>query len=228
VLIPVPRNPGIYYRGTSYVVRWKSRGASHKQFFDSFSLAREFKGSLDSGRSTHRPLSSVTVGDYHEPWLARDRGRTSRGLEESSRREHETSFRLHSLPLPIARTRMRDLGAPDVRDWLAELERRGCSPTTIRKAKSALAVMLASAVGDGDLVLNPATSVRYAPSDAAKRRHPKRERPKRERRKLRAADIAAIPEAMPERWRVLPRAHADGPKDRRAARAHLAAPAPRR
>ncbi len=202
------KHPGIYRRHAGvcrrngrcscpYVVRWKAAGASHKQMFPTLDLAREFKGGMDSGKRTRRPLSSQTVRDYFPAWLSGFRGRTSRGLEQSSRREYEISFRLHIDPLPIARMRMRDLGAPDVRDWLTDLERRGCSPTTIRKAKAALAVMLACAVEDGDLASNPAAGVRYVPSDAAKRQHPKRQR-----RKLTAADVTAILQAMPEQWRM--------------------------
>ncbi len=204
----VRNNPGVYRRHANgcrsngrckcpYVVRWKAGGASHKQMFPTLDLAREFKGKMGSGKGTRRPLSSQTVRDYFPTWLSTYRGRTSRGLEESSRREYETSFRLHIEPLPISRLRMRDLGAPDVRDWVTDLERRGCSPTTIRKAKAALAVMLACAVEDGDLSSNPAAGVRYVPSDAAKRRHPKRQR-----RKLTAADVTAILQAMPEQWRM--------------------------
>ena len=197
VLISVPRNPGIYYRGNSYVVRWKDRGVTHKQFFAKLDLAREFKGGLDSGKTTRRPLASQTVADYYPEWLDNYRGRTSRGLEESSRREYEISFRRHILPLPIARMRMRDVGARDVRDWLGELERRGCSPTTIRKAKAALAVMFASSVQDGELAANPTAGVRYVPSDKAKRAHPKRTR-----RKLTAGDVTTILRAMDERWQL--------------------------
>jgi hypothetical protein len=32
---------------------------------------------------------------------------------------------------------MRDLAAPDVQDWLAQLERWGASPSRIRRAKAA-------------------------------------------------------------------------------------------
>jgi integrase len=202
------KHPGIYRRhangckrggrcGCPYVVRWKAVGASHKQMFPTLDLAREFKGGLDSGKTTRRPLSSVTVGAYFPAWLKRYRGRTSRGLEDSTRREYEISFRLHILPLGIARMRMRDLGAPDVRDWLADLERHGCSPTTIRKAKAALSVMLACAVEDGDLASNPAAGVRYVPSARAKRQHPKRAH-----RKLTAADVTVILAAMDDRWRA--------------------------
>ena len=64
--------PGVYRRhgyrcnngkkcGCPYIVRWKAQGQSHKQMFDSYDLAREFKGGLDSGKTTRRPLSSETV-----------------------------------------------------------------------------------------------------------------------------------------------------------------------
>lgn len=146
---------------------------------------------------TRRPLSSLNVGGYFPRWLDGYRGRTSRGLEDTTRREYKTSFRLHILPLPIAALRMRDVGAPDVRDWLAGLEDDGCSPTTIRKAKAALSVMFASALEDGDVAANPAAGVRYVPSERAKRQHPKREQ-----RKLTAADVTAILAAMDERWQA--------------------------
>jgi integrase len=202
------KHPGIYRRHANgckgngrcecpYVVRWKAAGVSHKQMFPTLDLAREFKGGLDSGKTARRPLSSQTVGDYFAEWLKHYRGRTSRGLEESTRREYDTSYRLHILPLPIARMRMRDVGARDVGKWLAALERRGCSPTTIRKAKAALAVMLACAVQDGDLAFNPASGVRYVPTEAAKRRHPTCER-----RELTAADVTQILGVMDERWRA--------------------------
>ncbi|MHB8492641.1 MAG: tyrosine-type recombinase/integrase, partial [Solirubrobacteraceae bacterium] len=136
------------------------------------------------------------VAEYYESWLPSFRGRTSRGLDSSTRREYESSFRLHILPMPIARLRMRDLGAPDIRDWLSELEQRGASPAVIRNAKAALSVMLACAAEDGDIGANPATGVRYVPSDQAKRQHPKRKR-----RALSAQDVQSILTAMPERWR---------------------------
>jgi len=180
-----------------YVVVWKQGGSQHKQMFATFDLAREFKNDLGSGNSTRRPLSSETVGGYYEGWIDGYRGRTARGLEEATRREYRTSFRLHILPLGIARLRMRDLAAPDVRDWLAQLERRGASPSTIRRAKAALSVMLACAVEDGDLGSNPATGVRYVPSASAKQRHPARKA-----RALTAADVVAILNAMPEEWRA--------------------------
>jgi integrase len=200
--------PGIYRRHTggckrngrcrcSYVVVWKQGGSQHKQMFGTFDLAREFKGALDSGKTTRRPLSSKTVADYYEGWLPSFRGRTSRGLDDTTREVYVASFRLHILKLPIARIRMRDLAAPDVRDWMRDLELRGASPSVVRNARAALSVMLGCAVEDGDLGSNPAAGVRYVPSEQAKRAHPKRKR-----RALTAADVQAILEAVDEEWRA--------------------------
>jgi integrase len=200
--------PGIYRRHAggckrtgrckcSYVVTWKQGGAQHRQMFGSYELAREFKGGLSSGKTSRRPLSSKTLADYYETWLPSFRGRTSRGLDDSTRDTYEASFRLHVLPLPIARLRMRDLASPDVRDWLRELERHGVSPWAIRNARAALSVMLATAAEDGDLGSNPAAGVRYVPSERAKRAHPKRRR-----RALTPEDVKAMLTAMDEDWRA--------------------------
>jgi integrase len=207
--------PGVYRRHANgckrngrcrcpYVVRWKQAGKSHKQMFATFELAREHRSKLGSGMTSRRPLSSDTVGAYYETWIVSYRGRTARGLEESTRREYRISFEHHilgladgAMPYPIARMRLRDLSAPDVRDWLSQLERRGASPSTIRRTKAALSVMLATAVEDGDIGSNPAAGVRYVPSAQAKGRHPARKH-----RALTAADVVAILNAMPEEWRA--------------------------
>jgi integrase len=205
----VKNHPGIYRRhaesckrperGCScpYVVRWKAGGKSHKQLFAKFEQAREHKRGIGPGQASRRPLSRETVAGYYESWIESYRGRTARGLEESTRREYKISFRHHIVPLTIGRTRMRDLVAPDVRDWLAQLERRGASPSTIRRAKAGLSVMLACAVEDGDIGSNPAAGVRYVPSNSAKSKHPPRRH-----RELTAADVVAILNAMPEQWRA--------------------------
>lgn len=200
------KTPGVYRRHASgcrgkcrcpYIVRWKSQGVSHKEFFSTYELARERKGSLASGKTTRRPLSSETIADYYASWIVAYRGRTSRGLSESTRREYEISFRLHVLTDRIARVRLRDLAAPDVRDWFERMEKRGASPSTIKRARVSLRVMLACAVGDGEIGSNPAADVRYVPTEDAKRRHARRKT-----RKLSAADIVAILNAMPESWRA--------------------------
>lgn len=204
----VKNNPGVYRRHANgctggrtcpcpYIVRWKQGGRSHKQMFGQLALAREFKATLGSGKSNRRPQSSATVGDYFAAWFPRYRGRTSRGLDDSTREEYAASFRLHIKTFPIARLRMRDLASSDVRDWLAELEKRGASPSVIRNARGTLSVMLSCAAEDSDIAANPSREVRYIPSDQAKAAHPKRVH-----RPLTASDITKILQALPEQWQA--------------------------
>ena len=180
------KTPGVYRRHANgckgdgrckcpYVVVWKQGGRQRKQMFATYDLAREHKGALDSGKTTRRPLSSDTIAAQYETWLPNYRGRTSRGLEESTRREYRISFEHHILPLPIGRMKMRDVAAPDVRDWIhpARAPRQG-RPATIAPSQSwRSSVMLAE--GGAKMETSAQTrrqAVRYVPSDAAKRKHP--------------------------------------------------------
>jgi integrase len=198
------RYPGIYRRHANgcagarcdcpYVVRWKHRGKGHKRMFGTLAEAREFKGHADSG---HRaPPSRLTVEGYYEGWIQTYRGRTRRGLEATTRKEYERSFASHVLPI-IGRVPLRELTAGEIRSWFGDLERRGVSPNTIRKAKAALSAMLATATEDDAIPANPAREARYVASREAQERH--RRAP---RHKLTAADVGAILAAMPERWRT--------------------------
>jgi hypothetical protein len=203
------KHPGIYRRHANgctrsgrchcpYVVRFKDRdGASRKQIFPTLERAREFKGSIDSGAATRQQRSSETAGNYYPDWIANYRGRTKRELQESSRREFTTSFEHHILPLGIAKIRMRDLQAPDLKQWFKALEKRGASPNTIRKARAALATMLADALEDGAITVNPAAGVRYVPDEQALERHPKRRH-----KALTAADVLKVLAAMPGQWQA--------------------------
>jgi integrase len=181
----------------SYVVRWKVQGKGHNRLFPTFELAREFKGEMASGKTSRRPPSSETVADYYARWIDGYRGRTVRGVQASTVREYRISFEHHVLKLPIARTKMRDLTPSAVRDWFVELERRGASPATIKRARIALRVMLACAVEDDEITSNPAADARYIPTDQARLRHAKPEP-----RHLSVEDTVAILQAMSGQWRA--------------------------
>jgi hypothetical protein len=49
------RTPGIYRRGSRYVIVWRHRGKQHKQFFATMAEAREAKGRRQGG--DRRPTS---------------------------------------------------------------------------------------------------------------------------------------------------------------------------
>jgi len=172
-----------------FVVRWKtSGGGGRKQLFRTLAEAREFKARIDSGGRPRRKQTAATVAAYYETWLPAYRGRTRRGLEPSTRKEIETSFRLHVLPA-LGSVRLRDLDAPTVRDWMVGLEADGRSANTVRKARSALGAMLATAVENGDVAANATLGVRHVPAR-------REQRPAR--RALTAADVRAILDALPD------------------------------
>ena len=143
------RYPGIYRRSDgAYVVRWKHRGRSHKRICRTLALAREFKGKLDGGE--RQAPSRARVADYFDGWIERYRGRTSRGLEDTTRELYRRTAEHHILPYPIAHERIRDVTSHVVTDWFTDLEDAGASPNTIRLAKAVLAAMLADAAQAGE------------------------------------------------------------------------------
>jgi len=79
---------------------------------------------------------------YYEGWIDSYRGRTSRGLEDTTRDEYRRSFELHVRPFGLSRQRLRDMNSRDVSEWFTELEQEGVKPPSIRKAKAALSAML--------------------------------------------------------------------------------------
>jgi integrase len=186
--------PGIYARSDgAYLVRFKERGRSRKRVFRTMALAREFKGQLDGGGG-RQPESRQTVASYYEGWIDTYRGRTARGLDEETRTEYRRSFERHILPPKyLGRAKMRELGSRDISEWFGRLERDGVPVPTIKKAKRALSVMLATAAQDGAIKSNPAIGVRYVPA---------RKVEKAKRRTLTADDVVSVIAAMPEAWQA--------------------------
>jgi hypothetical protein len=60
----VKNNPGIYKRGSRYVITWEHRGRQHKESFRTLGEAREAKGRRHAG--DRRPTSRVAFDTYFE------------------------------------------------------------------------------------------------------------------------------------------------------------------
>src|SRR3954452_19317239 len=90
------RTPGIYKRGSRYVVVWRHRGRQHKSFHRTLEEAREAKGQRDSG--DRRPASRQSFEEYATRWLDTYRGRTSRGLTERTRRTYRRDVERWAVP----------------------------------------------------------------------------------------------------------------------------------
>jgi hypothetical protein len=82
--------PGVYRRGNRFVVRWKYRGQSERRYFPTYAEDREFKRTLSGAGK--QPTTGQTVGEYYAAWIETYRGRTSRGLEETTRDSYRDSI----------------------------------------------------------------------------------------------------------------------------------------
>jgi integrase len=187
------RYPGIYKRGSRYVITWEHRGKQHKESFRTLPEAREAKGKRDAGEK--RPKSRVRFGDYFAEWIENYAGRTSRGFSETTRPEYRRPIEAHA----IARWktwRMNEVEPTDLRDLFGQMRRDGRTTSEIKKTRAALSVMFATALEDGVVQSNPVLGVRIPPPSED-------EAPREEKAKaLTRAELAILLAAIPSESRL--------------------------
>jgi integrase len=188
------RTPGVYKRGARYVAIWRHRGQQHKSFHRTYEEAREAKAQRDAGDK--RPVAKIGLGDYFDNWIESYAGRTSRGFSETSREEYRRVMSAHVLK-KWKTWKLADVEPVDVRDLLGVLRRNGKSTTEIRKVRSTLSVMFATAVEDGLLRSNPAQGVRIPAKleDSGEVDDPGA-------RALTREELSLMLAALPDRWRL--------------------------
>jgi len=184
--------PGIYKRGSTYVVIWRHRGKQHKSFHRTWGEAREAKARRTAG--DRRPQVRVRFEDYFDRWIDTYSGRTQRGFSETTRPEYRRPIEQHVLgrwgTWPLG-----EIEPGDVRDVFAERRADGASTASIRKLRAALSVLFESAVEDGYVRFNPVRGVRIPPGPEVE------SEPKR--KSLTRAELGVLLGAFPERWRLL-------------------------
>lgn len=187
------QHPGIYKRGSRYVVVWRHRGQQHKEFFRTLAEAREAKGRRQAGERT--PQTRVSFEEYALQWLDTYRGRTSRGLGDLTREDYRRSITNYAIPF-FRRYRLSEVEPPDVRRFIDFLEGRGLKAGSVRKAVAPLRAMFATAFEDGALRSNPTVGVRVSGQVAAE--HEDDDRP----RALTRAQLTTLLDAVPSEWRL--------------------------
>jgi integrase len=186
------RYPGIYKRGSRYVIVWEHRGRQHKESFSTLAEAREAKGRRQSGE--RRPISRIRFDAYFEQWIKTYAGRTSRGFSETTRPEYERPIRAHVLERWQG-WKLAEIEAADVRQRLGEMRAEGCSASQMKKLRAALSALFATAVDDNLLRSNPVQGVRIpAPLED--------EAPAERAKALTRAELAVLLSAIPEDWRL--------------------------
>lgn len=186
------RHPGIYRRGSRYVVIWTHRGRQHKEAFRTLAEAREAKGRRQAGEK--RPVSRVGFADYFDGWIENYAGRTARGFSETTRPEYRRPIDAHALPR-WKTWKLADVEPADVRDLFGAMRKDGKSTPAIKKLRAALSALFATAVDDGLLRANPVAGVRIP---AALDQDPVEEKAKA----LTRAELAILLDAIPSDWRL--------------------------
>lgn len=186
------RHPGIYKRGSRYVVVWRHRGRQHKSFHRTLAEAREAQG--ERRRTGERaPATRASFEDYAREWLSTYGGRTGRGLSETSRDAYRRSLEQHVIPF-FDGYRVADVEPPDVRRLVKALEAKGLAPASVVKNLVPVKAMFATALEDGALRSNPTVGVRVnrrAYEDEEERV-----------RALTHEQLAALLAELPDDWRL--------------------------
>lgn len=186
------RYPGIYKRGSRYVVTWEHRGRQHKESFATLAEAREAKGRRQAG--DRRPTSRVGFVDYFAEWIESYAGRTARGFSESTRPEYRRPIERHAIP-KWKGWRLAEIEPADARDLFGEMRRNGSSTSQIKKLRAALSALFATAVEDGAIRSNPIRGVRV-PSGSKDRSDGK------EPKALTREELRLFLDAVPAEWRL--------------------------
>lgn len=119
------RHPGIYKRGSRYVVVYKVDGAQRKESARTLDEARRLKTSrvTDRDRGELQAQSSQSFRVYAEEWIDRYHGNGRRGFTEDTRDDYRRDLERYAYPYFDARLH-RNLTAitpRDVNGWIAWL-----------------------------------------------------------------------------------------------------------
>jgi len=196
--------PGIYKRGSRYVVIWRHRGKQHKSFHRTLAEAREAKADR-TGSTRSAPQSKRPFDEYARAWVASCQGRTKRGFDEDTRRSYATALEAWAIP-HLGSKRICDVERKDITALVAKMQRPRVSADgrkrpplsadSIARYMAPVRAMFGDAVEDGDLTANPALGLKInaKASRAADDAPEKVEKVKTMTRAELAAVLAAIPE----------------------------------
>lgn len=187
--------PGVYKRGSRYVVVWRHKGRQHKSAHRTLAEAREAKGKRQAGERT--PATRQSFEDYAREWLDSYEGQSGGGLSVLTREAYRRAMLGRAIPF-FGRSKLAEVEPPDVRRFIASLKAEGLAPSTIRKELAPVKVMFATAVEDGALRSNPAAGRRVNGSRRGADEEPAEERAKAMTR----AELGTLLSEVPEEWRL--------------------------
>jgi integrase len=200
--LPLERTdaPGIYRRGSKYVVVYRVEGRQRKHYADTLAEARAIKLERDGeARALRR---GPTLHGFSLAWLDRYAGTGHDSVRANTRREYRRLLVNFALTYFDREVRVRDLDRAAVQhfvDWLTIRPGRAgrLCDRSVANALTPLRLALDAAVAEGLLDANPAAEV------VLPRRRAGRAWSARERRYLTRAELVRLLDEVPAKWRPL-------------------------
>jgi integrase len=161
-MVAVNGHPGIYRKGSRYLVRWRHHGRQKARSFRTLAEASRFKSQTATGDT--QANSREPFNRYAMQWLDTYNGRTARGLSASTRESYRDALTRFAIPffgtVPLDR-----IDPPLLREFIEHLSKKGLAPASVRRMYAPLRALLATAFEDGSLRVNPAQGVRVIVRD---------------------------------------------------------------
>jgi len=169
------RTPGVFKRGSRYVIRYRVNGQPQWETCRTYEEARRAKKArdTDSDRGELHKDSRITLHKYllgdpekgEKGWIDRYQGTGRRGYRQETRDEDRRLLNNYALRYFRARLKLTELtpsGVAEFVAWLcdpAEHDGRELADSTVRNALKPLRAALAAARREGLIRHNPATDV---------------------------------------------------------------------
>lgn len=159
------RHPGIFRRGSRYVVAYRADGVQRWESARTLDEARRLKAArtADRDRGELQGQSRVRFRAYAEEWIDRYQGNGRRGFTEDTRLDYRRDLERYAFPFFDARLGRALAGVTprDVAKWVGWLcdekaQGRRLADATVRRIASPVRACLASARREGLIRHNPA------------------------------------------------------------------------
>jgi Phage integrase SAM-like domain len=159
------KHPGIYKRGSRYMIVYRANGKQRYESFRTLDEARRAKSArtTDIERGEFEERSRVTLHEYALEWIERYQGRGRRGFRENTRDEYRRVLAQYVLACFPERTRLTEVTPSRIAafvGWLCEQTKPAptkeapdgrvpLSDSTVRNILAPLRACLATATREG-------------------------------------------------------------------------------
>lgn len=118
------RTPGVYKRGSRYVIVFRANGKQVWESYRTYDEARRAKSArqADVERGEFSARSRITLHEYSREWIKRYKGRGRRGFRDRTRDDYERMLEQYVLVFFSPRVRLTEITPLDVArfiDWLS-------------------------------------------------------------------------------------------------------------